>query len=439
MNFKYIKSRFSKQNLLNNIGLKIGSLVIAILLWLVVVNVTDPIGTQPFRNVKVNIINTSVITDNGKTFEILDGSDVLSSVTIRAARTILQELGTSNDVIIATADLSKLSPDGQTVPIEFSTSRYNEKVETIRSSSNVLRVNIENRKSIQLPIIATTSGEVESGYILGSVTPQQNQVRISGPESKVALIKSAEVDVQVTGFTEAISTMADIVLYDEEHEVLPKTSISMNVESVRLDAEILATKRVPVYYATIGTPAAGYDLTGEIVCSPETVVIAGTKEDIENVTEINVPASELNVTGQTGNLSAIIDLNKFRPSGIRFADPNFNGKVTFTVYIEGFVENSYSVNLKDVSIDNVPIGFKAEFVESDNIVEYTVTGLAQNIEKLNPDTLGYRVDLSDYQMINDIAEFSEGEYECNLVLDLPEGVELSEPVLITVKLKEDKK
>ena len=48
-----IKERFSKKKLTDNIGLKIVALVVAILLWYVVVNITDPIITQTYKYVHV--------------------------------------------------------------------------------------------------------------------------------------------------------------------------------------------------------------------------------------------------------------------------------------------------------------------------------------------------------------------------------------------------
>ncbi len=428
------KEFFSKAHLLNHIGFKIVSLIIAILLWVVVVNITDPVIPQTIRNVPVRFLNETLIESQGKTIRVLDGTDVVSSVTVKAPRSVLQEMGNTSDYFVATADFSKLSADGSFVPIEFTTTKYSDKVESIRSNSDKLLVEIENRKTVTLPIHYTTSGEIADGYILGKVTLGQNQIRVSGPESVIASIGKASVDVQLTGFTEDISTLSDIVFYDEDGEVISDHELTLNMDSVRVNVEILATKRVPIYYATIGSPAEGYALTGTIDCDPDTVVIAGTTADIDNVTLINIPATELNVTGQKANLSTVLNLENYLPDRIRLGDSKFNGKVSFTVYIEPLITDSFGVYMRNVAIKNVPDGFEAEFDEPEGNVEFTLTGLAQDLERLALSTLNYRVDFLTYGAENGVKEYHDGLYDLDLQLDLPMGITQKEPARIKVKL-----
>lgn len=431
------KKTFSKQHITENLGLKITALVVAVILWFIVVNITDPINTQSYKNVPVKIINSEIITGNNKTLEVVDDSSIIASVTIKAPRSVIQELGTSPDCIVATADMNKLSKDGVSVPIEFSTTKSSDKIENYRPSSDVLHVKVENRRTIQLPIKATTSGDIENGYILGNIIPNQNQVRVSGPESVVNRITNAKVDVQVTGFTGDISTQSDILFFDKNGDEIPSKNLDLNVESVRVDVEILATKKVPVYYSTIGIPAEGYAVTGQAECNPETVIIAGEHDIIDNISKITIPGEELNVTGQSANLYVVVDLNDFLPTGVRLADPTFNGKTSINIFIEPYVEDSFGVYLRNVNIVNVPEGFVAEFVESDDNIEFELSGLAQDLEKIKLSALNYRVDFDDYALLNDITEYKEGTYKLYLVMDLPSGVNAVETKEILVKLKKD--
>ena len=431
MKFDY-KEFFSKAHIFHNIGLKIVSLIIAIILWIVVVNITDPVFPQTFRNVPVKLVNTDVIYNQGKTIRVIEGTDVVPSIVIKAPRSVLKEMTAEN--VVATADFSKLTSDGNSVPIEFGTTKHSDKVESIRSTNDKLLVEIEDRKTIQLPVQYTTSGEITDGYILGKVTLGQNQVRVSGPESVISSIAKATVDVQITGFTEDISTLSDIEFWDSNGERISASELSLNVESIRISAEILATKRVPIYYATVGSPADGYSLTGEITCEPDTVVIAGSTADIENVALINIPASELNITGQKSNLVNVIDVADFLPDGIRLGDSKFNGKVTFTVFIEPLITDYFGVYMRNISILNVPEGFDAEFADPDDNFEVALTGLAQDLERMTLSSLNYRVNFQDLASDKNFKEFQEGVYDLDLLLDLPMGVTQKESVKVKVKL-----
>ena len=55
-----------KKKLGNNLGLKILSFVIAILVWLFVVNVNNPIGTKSFVISDVQLLNEAYIDADGK-------------------------------------------------------------------------------------------------------------------------------------------------------------------------------------------------------------------------------------------------------------------------------------------------------------------------------------------------------------------------------------
>ncbi|MBR6004368.1 MAG: hypothetical protein IK068_06580, partial [Lachnospiraceae bacterium] len=123
-----LKDKFTKKSLTQNFGLKIMSLFVAVIIWFIVVNLTDPVITQTYKNVPVRILNSDVITDSGKTLEVVDDSQIIPSVTIKASRTTIQELGNSIDNIVATADMKDLSADGTSVPIEITTTKFADRV-----------------------------------------------------------------------------------------------------------------------------------------------------------------------------------------------------------------------------------------------------------------------------------------------------------------------
>ena len=51
----------------NNLVLKISSLAVAFLVWIIVVNVSNPIVTRNI-SVPLNVVNANIITDAGKTY-----------------------------------------------------------------------------------------------------------------------------------------------------------------------------------------------------------------------------------------------------------------------------------------------------------------------------------------------------------------------------------
>lgn len=93
-----------KTKLVNNLLLKILSVLAAILLWLIVVNIDDAVTSKQIRNVKVSMLNTNVLTEQGQMCRVEDGTDVVD-LTVYARRSVLDKLKASD--FSATADLKK--------------------------------------------------------------------------------------------------------------------------------------------------------------------------------------------------------------------------------------------------------------------------------------------------------------------------------------------
>ena len=90
-----------------NWGLKMISLLFAIALWLVVVNVNDPTIKVTFANIPVTIENVDVITSQGMIYEVLNETDVVPRVSVYAPKSIAQNIDKSD--IVAVADMNNLN------------------------------------------------------------------------------------------------------------------------------------------------------------------------------------------------------------------------------------------------------------------------------------------------------------------------------------------
>ena len=209
------------KKLTSNWGLKLASIVFAAILWFLITNINDPVVSQTYYDVPVTLKNTSLITDNGQVYEVLDETDVISTVKVYAPRAAIDSL--SKDNIVATADVANMTSNN-TIAITLTTNKYSNEIESITGSIDTVKLSVEDKATKTLALTATTSGTLEDGYIVGTVTTEQNLIRISGPESVVNTIKSAVVDVDVTGFTSNIGTDADIKLYDEEGNVVNRVT-----------------------------------------------------------------------------------------------------------------------------------------------------------------------------------------------------------------------
>ena len=390
-----------------NWGLKLGSLIFACVLWVVVTNINDPVIQYKVTNVPVRFIHTDVVSNQGKVFEVLDGTDVIDQVTITAARSIIDSLSEQN--IMAVADFNDLTMQ-ETISIKLSTNKYNDKLESIKGNIDEVRLKIENKKTLSLALKATTTGEVGEGYLLGDITTDRNLVKISGPESVVSQIVKAGVDVAVSGFTNNISTDADIKLYDSEGEEVDRSLVSMNISSVKVNVEILETKRVPLHYQISGSPAEGYLMTGQVDGNVGSLLIAGKANKIRDIYQIDLPEEAINVTGQTEDMMAIVNVEDYLPEGVRLAKPG-EGLITVTVYIEPEQRKLIKIKPEDIQIKNIPDGYEAALIEETEEYEETFIGLGDDLSLVNIDNIEPSVNIDDLQSGNEGEALKDGTYE----------------------------
>ena len=426
------------KKLTSNWGLKLASVVFAAILWFLITNINDPVVSQTFYDVPVTIKNTSLITENGQVYEVLDDTDVISTVKVYAPRTAIDSL--SKDNIVATADVANMTSN-YTIPISLSTNKYSNEIESISGSIDTVKLDVEDKATKTLALTATTSGTLEDGYIVGTVSTEQNLIRVSGPESIVSHIKSAVVDVDVTGFTSNIGTDADIKLYDEEGNVISEGNLTLNITSVRVNVTILETKRVPIVYTITGTPASGYQLTGVIDSTPDTILIAGRSSALSEVDFIGVSDALLNVQGLTENLETTIDLTDYLPSNISFGDSDFNGIVSVVVHIEETKSKTVDLDVSSFTISNVPEGYQVTIVtgeeEGDTTQSITVSGLQAALDTATASAITGEIDMQEFMDSRELDNLVAGTYSTSVDLTLPDGVSTSDSVSVQILITEE--
>ncbi|WP_026523357.1 CdaR family protein [Butyrivibrio sp. MB2005] len=427
-----------KFNLTANWGLKIASLLFAALLWFLVTNINDPVDSVRFSNISVQLRNANSITDENKVYEILEDSDLLSTVTVYAPRSIVDSLNRDNIVAVADLEETKSVDGAYEVQIQLSTNKYSNQIQSIAGSSDKVLLNIENRASKTIAISAATTGSLTDGYIIGDVVTDQNQIRITGAESVVGSVATASVNVEVTGYTTNIGTNAEIHLYDADGEEIPKDNLKLSSTSVGVNVTILATKRVPVIYQVSGVAADGYAATGEVEANPESVLLAGRQSVLNKIEEIIVADTSLDITGLTGDLTATIDLSGYLPGNVSFGDEDFNGIATVVAHIEATLENELEIPFGQVELMNVPEGYQAEIVSDETeSFKIKIKGLEATIRGTRASEVTGTIDVSS---LTDDAEDQDdlsGEYSATIALSLPGGVTTSDSAEVTVRLTKE--
>ena len=408
-----------KYKLTRNIGLKIAALLFSIILWLVAINVNDPVETVSFSGIPVEFINEEVVTNTGKSYELV-GNSQLVRVTVTGTRSVLSRIRNTN--IAATADLSQMEANTYLVPITAEVKEIEGEVSAEVSPRN-LQEKIEDVMRNTFPISVRTTGIQRSGYELGEITTNPETITIWGTESTIQNIHTVVARVDISGMSESKTLEATLILLDGNENTMDQSQIRHNLgeKGLSVNVQMLNTKDIPISFDVTGQPAEGFLYTG-YTNEPSRIRICGTKEDLDSVSGIEVP---LDITGQNGRQEMTVDITPYLPEGIRLANETANN-VIVTVMIEQEGVRTIELPVESIQVKNLKENLSVTFDESMDL-ELQFTGMAEALEVLDV-RYAASIDLKNYR--------SPGTYEVTVNIETPSGVKLTKNPTVRITLAE---
>ncbi len=411
-----------KKMLTNNLGLKLLSVIGAIMLWLIVMNIDDPYTYRDFSPIQVTMLNENVVTDQGKVYKIEDGSDVIS-IRVWGKKSVLRELDITD--FTATADMQKNIKYNDLVGIEVTCSNKNIRSADINLSRENVVISVEDASSEQFNVVVKQNGKVADGYMIGTALPEQSLIQISGPASVIAKIKRVEVEIKTTGVNSDRTIHGKLNVLNSDGEAVDTTYLEYTGKNDGMDVAItmLRTKTVPLSVGHTGTPAEGYSFSS-ISYKPETVMIAGASDAISNITAILIPDEAINIDGISENQQQTIDITQYLPDGIRLADET-DALIAVSVEIEKKQGKTVTIPVSRIDVQNVPAGMEVDFGDTSSI-ELVVMGTSSELAALDTEAIAVTLD---------VGHTRAGTYTETLNVTLPDsGYSLMQDVEIQYKL-----
>ena len=285
-----------------NIGYKILSVVLALLLWLTVMNVEDPAVTQTIEDVPVQIINDDVIKSRGYGYTIESGEKV--DIKVKGRRSVVDNI-TAED-FTAVADFSSFS-SMKMVPIEVkcTSSHANDLTFTARTDS--MAIKLESELTASKSIRIDRMGEVKEGYYLYDYTTNTGLVSVNGAQSQVEKVKEVVAEVNIEGMKDSGELELDLYAVDSEGEKIDSKKITLVPETITVHLTIYPIKSVPLSVNTVGNPAL-YHYLGDIEFAPQSVEITGEEEVLKDLETIDV---DVDILGVSADVEEQINLEEY--------------------------------------------------------------------------------------------------------------------------------
>ena len=410
-----------RKRLTVNFGLKILAFFIALFMWLIVVNIDDPVTDKTYTGIPVQVINEEVVTSANRTYQIVDDTQEVS-VTVTAQRSVLNDVKAED--IVAIADMKEMSL-GTQIPIEVKIEGY--KYDSAVSNPRNLQIQIDDEAKNNFPITPTTLGTVREGYVIGELKANPEKVTIRGPKTVIDSINRVVAEVDVSGLSSDTEVEARLVLYDANNNVIDQSLLANNLgkEGLTVEVTLHQIKSVKVELDTsMVTAADGYKIS-EISVEPQEVRISGSKSALARVTEISVPASALTAVNLTQRTERSIDISQYLPEDVSLVDENADN-VVVTIAVEKPGAKNFEVSTSSITVNNLDSNLELSY---GSVVDLEIQIKGPDAT-LNTFSIAKKVsiDLKDYT--------TPGTYTVPVSVELPSGCSLVNEVSVEVILEE---
>ncbi len=289
--------------------LKLASILIAIAIWLMVVNISDPeIKSSVSSNIEVDYEES--LTNLDKYYSI-DSYNAKVSFSVRTN----QRTRVSASDFRVYVDMRDYSITGALPVYVTVDDRIKDIVSDVTVSPLVVHATTEDMQEKTFDVVPNITGTPYEGFAAGSISYSPSHVTIYGPNSEIGKISRIGFNVNIEGAASNVWGTAEFIYYDaNDNEITPDSRIVVK-NSVSYDLPIYEKKNITVMAQTTGDPAEGYEL-GSVNIEPDFVEVYGDKSVLDSLTELTLPASLLNISGATGDVSASVSIKDYLPDGI---------------------------------------------------------------------------------------------------------------------------
>lgn len=395
----------------NDLTLKIFAFTIAIVLWGYVMSIENPDISKEYRNITLTLNNTDEL--DRQNLIVMEPKEVTISVKVTGRKSDMANF--SPDLIKAQADLSGYGEGKKKVPVNVSLNQFNN-IKIVNYEPKEILFTFDKLITREKAVTVKTSGELESGYVLGDKTTKSGSILLKGPRTWVNEVSEAVAVVDITGMKDDSSKTAVIQLVDDQGNDV--RGVEKEPNTVDVDISIFRTVNVPIELKTENQLPDQYEITN-ITINPRTVTLKGDK-NIVNLRSIQTKAIDINSLIENTTQTVELEL----PPNVSLLNPN--EKITISLNIEEISTRVLEYTLEDIDMLNLDTDLIIDKEHSQEPIYITVKGNSEVVERLNKEDLGLYLDLLN---------LNEGIHEVLLGFNAPAGVTVKEITPQPMELK----
>lgn len=363
--------------------------VLAVSVWVSAVTAADPNEVRSPLAVPIEIV--------GQDPSLIVTSEIpaIVEVTLRAPRSVWEQLTAQEKPVRAVLDVSNLSAGEHTLSVQIQISARPTQI--VLANPFTVILHLERLATQTLPVDLSLSGQPSVGYQAGEAVIDSKDIIVSGPESIVNQAVRALIRVSLDGVRESIDQAVPVQILDARNSALD--GLSVNPDSVHVGIPVSQQggfRDVAVKVVVSGQVAAGYRLEN-ISVFPTVITVFASDPELVNALPGVVETQILDLQDAREDISTRLALTL--PQNISIVGPQtvevqvaispIQTSITLlnqTIDVVGLSEGltaQVSPQAVDVIISG-PLPVLDALTPQDIIVTVDVTGLAAGTYQLNP-------------------------------------------------------
>lgn len=409
----FFEKLFSNQNFL-----RILSVVIAVICWLIVVTVIDENTTVVISDIPVEIdLNDTTAQKYG--LSLIEGSGQKVSIRVQGRRVEIGSL--TADDFSAYAVLSDVNKTGEyDLSVEVHKKSGSASYDVVKTSPSTIKASFDYLSEANFEVTGVAENLIPAeGYIKDTLIVEPETIDLVGPQAQISKIASckAVTDKKET-LTATTTVSASLKFYDVSGNELELPDVDYRNQEIQLIVPIYKQKTVPLVPKFVNVPE-GIDVEQlKYTLSAQEITIAGQERLIDTIESVSLSEIDFRKVDigsafkRSVNLSAgLINLDYLDSVTVSFNDESFSSvHLDLTNIIISNSSALYDVKLATNKLTNVKIVGNKNILEGLTGADFVAyVDLANSA--LSQGSIRVNVNI---QAIDEIQAWAVGEYAVTL-------------------------
>ena len=297
------------KNIKANLSMKILSLALAGILWVLIMNIINPL-VNGFVNVQIQVENEAYALEQDKTYTFMDSKT--ARVTYKVNSNMQTNIKQSDFKVYI--DLNDLAFT-ENIPLRYEVlnSDVDANISNVQVEPSTVHVVLDNVSRNEFRLKYDIKGNIGPGHSIGSVILSPNIVYVAGSNALVDSIDYVSIDIPIKNNEETFSGVAKIKAYAKDGSIIPNEDLKFSSEDVGYSVVVYSRSSVSLNAVVEGNVANGYTYAGAQVY-PSNIMIDGPRSVIQNIYTLDLPT--INIDGLTSNQEYNYQISDILPIGL---------------------------------------------------------------------------------------------------------------------------